>query len=178
MSGVMEAGMDGEGESRSGAPDGRPEGGREVRWSARRKEEVVLRLLRGEGLDALAREYRPAGGAISAWREEFLAAGREGLKSRPRAGGGPSPGRGAAQGRRAVDGARHPAGARRGDGSPPSPAEALNVAGRLELPLARVCRVAGVSRSAACEQRRRRSTSEPHAPVRRRPRPARRDARR
>jgi peroxiredoxin len=37
--------------SRSGAPDGRPEGGREVRWSARRKEEVVLRLLQGERLD-------------------------------------------------------------------------------------------------------------------------------
>src|SRR5215207_8417737 len=83
MSGVMETGMeDGKG-SRSGAPDGRPEGGREVRWSARRKEGVVLRLLRGEGLDALAREQRVAAGTISAWREEFLAAGREGLKSRP-----------------------------------------------------------------------------------------------
>src|SRR5215211_5119893 len=56
MSGVMEAGMDGSEGSRSGAPDGRPEGGREVRWSARRKEGVVLRLLRGESLDALARE--------------------------------------------------------------------------------------------------------------------------
>src|ERR687897_1535417 len=85
MSGVMEAGMDGKGEgSRSGAPDGRPEGGREVRWSARRKEGVVLRLLRGESLDALARECRVAAGTISSWREEFLAAGREGLKSRSR----------------------------------------------------------------------------------------------
>ena len=64
MSGVMEGGMDGSGgegrSGRSGAPDGRPEGGREVRWSARRKQEVVLRLLRGESLDALARET-PAG---------------------------------------------------------------------------------------------------------------------
>ena len=77
-------GLVGEGERPgSGAPDGRPEGGREVRWSARRKEEVVLRLLRGEGLDALARETGQPAGAISAWREEFLAAGREGLKSRP-----------------------------------------------------------------------------------------------
>lgn len=84
MSGVMEAGMDGSEGSRSGAPDGRPEGGREVRWSARRKEGVVLRLLRGESLDALAREHRVAAGTISGWREEFLAAGREGLKSRPR----------------------------------------------------------------------------------------------
>jgi hypothetical protein len=68
---------------RSGAPDGRPEGGREVRWSARRKEEVVLRLLRGESLDGLARETGQPAGRISAWREDFLAAGREGLKSRP-----------------------------------------------------------------------------------------------
>src|SRR5215217_4731348 len=80
MSGVMEAGMDGSEGSRSGAPDGRPE----VRWSARRKEGVVLRLLRGESLDALARECRVAAGTISGWREEFLAAGREGLKSRSR----------------------------------------------------------------------------------------------
>ncbi len=85
MSGVMETGMeDGQGPRFSG-PDGRPEGGREVRWSARRKEGVVLRLLRGESLDALARECRVAAGTISSWREEFLAAGREGLKSRPRA---------------------------------------------------------------------------------------------
>lgn len=87
MSGVMEGRMghgdDGDRSARSGAPDGRPEGGREVRWSARRKEEVVLRLLRGEGLDALARETGQAAGTISTWREEFLAAGREGLKSRP-----------------------------------------------------------------------------------------------
>src|SRR3954471_10286625 len=88
MSGVMEGRMEGRGgegeRSRSGAPDGRPEGGREVRWSARRKEEVVLRLLRGASLDALARETGQAAGSISSWREEFLAAGREGLKSRPR----------------------------------------------------------------------------------------------
>ena len=87
MSGVKEGRMEvlvGEAEpSRSGAPDGRPEGGREVRWSVRRKEVVVLRLLRGEGLDALARETGQAAGTISSWREDFLVAGREGLKSRP-----------------------------------------------------------------------------------------------
>jgi transposase len=55
----------------------------EVRWSARRKEGVVLRLLRGESLDALARESGQPAGRIASWREEFLAAGREGLKSRP-----------------------------------------------------------------------------------------------
>src|SRR5512143_1642118 len=87
MSGVMEGRMEGSGgepeRSRSGAASGRPEGGREVRWSARRKEEVVLRLLRGESLDALARETGQAAGTLSRWREDFLAAGREGLKSRP-----------------------------------------------------------------------------------------------
>lgn len=85
MSGVMESGMEDGKQGRSSAPDGRPQGGREVRWSARRKEAVVLRLLRGESLDALAREHRVAAATISAWREEFLAAGREGLKSRPQA---------------------------------------------------------------------------------------------
>ena len=54
----------------SGAASGRPEGGREVRWSARRKQEVVLRLLRGEGLDAPARETGQAAGVIAGWRED------------------------------------------------------------------------------------------------------------
>jgi hypothetical protein len=77
MSGVMEGRMDGRGggseRSRSGAPDGRAEGGREVRWRARREEELVLGLLRGEGPDALARETGQAAGTISSWREDFLA---------------------------------------------------------------------------------------------------------
>jgi hypothetical protein len=57
----MDASGGEDGSARFGAPDGRPQGGREVRWSARRKEEVVLRLLRGESLDALARD-RASGG--------------------------------------------------------------------------------------------------------------------
>src|SRR3954462_13351592 len=83
MSGVMEGRMDGNGAHGRSAPDGRPEGGREVRWSARRKQAVVLRLLRGESLDALARETGQAAGTISAWREAFLEGGQEGLKNRP-----------------------------------------------------------------------------------------------
>jgi len=43
----------------------------------------VLRLLRGESLDLLARESGQPAGRIAGWREEFLAAGREGLRSRP-----------------------------------------------------------------------------------------------
>jgi transposase len=80
----MDDGGDAGRSGRSGAPDGRPQGGREVRWSARRKQEVVLRLLRGESLDALARETCQAAGTISGWREAFLEGGQEGLKSRPR----------------------------------------------------------------------------------------------
>ena len=87
MSGVRKAGTvesDSSSErSRFGAASGRPEGGRGVRWSARRKTEVVLRLLRGEGLDALARETGQAAGTIAGWREDFLQAGHEGLKTRP-----------------------------------------------------------------------------------------------
>lgn len=60
-------------------------GKREVRWSARRKEEVVMRLLRGESLDLLARESGQPAGRIAGWREEFLSSGREGLKARPAA---------------------------------------------------------------------------------------------
>src|SRR5665213_2897256 len=82
MSRVTEAGMDGAREdvqrtSRS------PKARCSVRWSARRKEGVVMRLLRGESLDLLARESGQPAGRIASWREEFLAAGREGLKARP-----------------------------------------------------------------------------------------------
>ncbi len=84
MSGVMEAGMDEANGSRLERGEASPAGRRETRWSARRKEEVVLRLLRGESLDLLARETGQPAGVLSGWREEFLAAGREGLKSRPR----------------------------------------------------------------------------------------------
>src|SRR5881397_1199060 len=84
MSGVREVRMEAAEERRSGAPSGKPEASREVRWSARRKEQLVLRLLRGESLDLLARESGQPAGRIAAWREEFLEAGREGLKSRPR----------------------------------------------------------------------------------------------
>ena len=82
MSRVTEVGMAGAQEDIQRTKQ-RAVGEREVRWSARRKEGVVMRLLRGESLDLLARETSQPAGAISAWREEFLAAGREGLKARP-----------------------------------------------------------------------------------------------
>ncbi len=83
MSRVTEAGMDGALEGDVQRVEQRAVGERETRWSARRKEGVVMRLLRGESLDLLARETGQPAGRISGWREEFLAGGREGLKSRP-----------------------------------------------------------------------------------------------
>ena len=53
------------------------------RFSSRRKSEAVLRLLRGEELDALSRELGVTAATLSQWRERFLAAGRASLTSRP-----------------------------------------------------------------------------------------------
>ena len=74
MSGVREVRMEGL-DLRSSAASGEVEASREVRWSARRKEQVVLRLLRGESLDLLARETGQPAGRIAGWREEFLVRG-------------------------------------------------------------------------------------------------------
>lgn len=52
------------------------------RWSTRRKMEVVLRLLRGEDLDALSRELGVTAAAMAQWRDQFLASGQTGLRSR------------------------------------------------------------------------------------------------
>ena len=52
------------------------------RWSAKRKQEVVLRLLRGEGLDTLSRETGQPASVLSRWREEFLEGGMAALKRR------------------------------------------------------------------------------------------------
>jgi hypothetical protein len=44
--------------------------------------DAVLRLLRGEELDALSRELGVTAATLSLWRDEFLAAGQTGLKSK------------------------------------------------------------------------------------------------
>jgi hypothetical protein len=51
--------------------------------SARRKQEAVLRLLRGEDLELLSRELAVSAAELSGWREAFLAAGESSLKTRP-----------------------------------------------------------------------------------------------
>ena len=55
---------------------------RPVRWSSKSKTEVVLRLLRGEGLDELSRETGQPAGVLSQWRESFLDGGAQMLKRR------------------------------------------------------------------------------------------------
>lgn len=72
----------------SGAPGAMAPGADEVnkkpqRISAKMKTQIVKRLLRGESLDLLAREYSTTAAKISQWREDFLAAGEEALKSKP-----------------------------------------------------------------------------------------------
>ncbi|MCA1680212.1 MAG: hypothetical protein LC777_15295, partial [Actinobacteria bacterium] len=62
MSRVTEGRMEEGQQGRPGARSDEPEARSEVRWGVRRKEGVVLRLLRGESLDLLARETgQPAG---------------------------------------------------------------------------------------------------------------------
>ena len=58
-------------------------GGRPARFRAKHKVEAVLGLLRGEPLDALSRELQVNAAQLSQWREAFLAAGTQGLSSRP-----------------------------------------------------------------------------------------------
>src|SRR3954447_22790826 len=53
------------------------------RFSARRKTEAVLRLLRGEDLDAVSRELGVTAATLSAWRQAFLDGGTAAMKSRP-----------------------------------------------------------------------------------------------
>ena len=45
------------------------------RFSARRKTEAVLRLLRGEDLELLSRELGVTAATLAGWRDDFLAGG-------------------------------------------------------------------------------------------------------
>ena len=63
----------------TGAATGRGRGGR---FSAGRKRETVLRLLRGEDLESVSRALGITAARASHWRDQFLAAGQAGLKSR------------------------------------------------------------------------------------------------
>jgi len=64
------------------APAGSDPRGRQ-RMSAKREQNAVLRLLRGEDLELVSRELRVPAAELSAWRDAFLAAGEASLKTRP-----------------------------------------------------------------------------------------------
>ena len=52
------------------------------RFSAPRKAEAVLRLLRGEDLELLSRKLGVIASTLSLWREQFLASGQAALKGK------------------------------------------------------------------------------------------------
>lgn len=52
------------------------------RWSTGRKRSVVLRLLRGEPVDAVSREVGVTIAELEQWREQALAGMEAGLKTR------------------------------------------------------------------------------------------------
>jgi transposase len=55
---------------------------RPQRWSAKRKQETVLRLLRGESIEAIAREIGIEPYRLERWRERAVAGMAAGLKER------------------------------------------------------------------------------------------------
>ena len=63
----------------TGGAAGRGRGGR---FSVGRKRDAVMRLLRGEDLETVSRELGVTAARVSQWRDQFLAAGEAGLKSR------------------------------------------------------------------------------------------------
>ena len=61
-----------------------PAGRRPIqRWSAARKREVVLRLLRGEPIETVSRQIGVEPYRLEQWRERALAGLDAGLKERP-----------------------------------------------------------------------------------------------
>jgi hypothetical protein len=65
------------------ATGGEPGAPAEVkRWSAARKKEVVLRMLRGEPVDAVSREVAVPIYKLEQWRDRALAGINAGLKER------------------------------------------------------------------------------------------------
>lgn len=58
--------------------------GRRRRMSSGRKRDAVLRILRGEPLEIVARELGVTAAELSGWRDAFLDAGAASLKARAR----------------------------------------------------------------------------------------------
>jgi hypothetical protein len=56
------------------------------RFTAKRKRDAVLRLLRGEDLDLLSRELGVTGAMLAGWRDAFLEGGLGAMRTRARDG--------------------------------------------------------------------------------------------
>jgi len=52
------------------------------RWSAQRKMELVVRLIRGDALDAVSREGQVPAHELEAWHRVFLESGKRGLRTK------------------------------------------------------------------------------------------------
>ena len=52
------------------------------RWSAQRKTEIVLRVIRGDAIDDVARAIQVPVHEVEEWRRVFLEGGQQGLKRR------------------------------------------------------------------------------------------------
>jgi transposase len=76
-------GNDGEGTRQRRSADRREAPGETPeRWSAARKTDVVLRLSKGEPIDAVSRDTQVPAHELEEWRRVFLASGKQGLKKR------------------------------------------------------------------------------------------------
>jgi transposase-like protein len=125
------------------------------RWSAGKKADAVLRLLRGESLEELSRELKVEAHRLAAWRDDFLAAGKLGLKGQ-RSDRTPDD--------RALKQAERKVGqltlenevlraAAEQKGAPDPAGEAAQIAMERHLPVNIVCRVLGAPRSTVYARR-------------------------
>ena len=154
------------------------------RWSASRKRDVVLRLLRGESLEALSREAGVEIYRLDAWREPGHGWPRTRLKGSSRRASGGGARRGEASHRGAVDGDRAPARAGAGGGAAPPFGDAevatmsatTSAATRRCFGIQRVCQVWERSRSALYARRARAHHRLGGGPARRGPAPRQSDA--
>ena len=69
---------------RSGAADGGAQPALFRRWTASRKVQVVIRLLRGESLEAVSRDVKVPPWKLAKWRDRAVAGMEVGLSDRPR----------------------------------------------------------------------------------------------
>jgi len=79
VGGVALGALEGAGSATGSAPSAAAE---VKRWSSGRKKQVVLRLLRGESVDALSRELAVPIYRLEEWRDRALAGIDAGLKER------------------------------------------------------------------------------------------------